>query len=38
VLCFERLFDCEDPPLQTVSNVIDYIRQALEVGKPLVRG
>ena len=38
VLCFERLFDCDDPPLQTVSNVIDYIRQALEVGKPLVQG
>ncbi|KAH9979684.1 hypothetical protein BJV74DRAFT_780129 [Russula compacta] len=30
VLCFERLFDCDDPPLQTVANVIDYIRQALE--------
>jgi len=30
VLCFERLFDSDDPPLQTVSNVIDYIRQALE--------
>jgi hypothetical protein len=34
VLCFERLFDCDDPPLQTVSNVIDYIRQALEVRQP----
>ncbi len=32
VLCFERLFDCDDPPFQTVANVIDYIRQALEVG------
>ncbi|KAI9510151.1 hypothetical protein F5148DRAFT_1182038 [Russula earlei] len=30
VLCFERLFGCDDPPLQTVANVIDYIRQALE--------
>ncbi|KAI0265556.1 hypothetical protein BC834DRAFT_824835 [Gloeopeniophorella convolvens] len=30
VLCFERLFDCDEPPLQTVANVIDYIRQALE--------
>jgi len=38
VLCFERLFDCDDPPLQTVSNVIDYIRQALEVSKPVARG
>jgi hypothetical protein len=33
VLCFERLFDCDDPPLQTVANVIDYIRQALEVSE-----
>jgi hypothetical protein len=33
VLCFERLFDCDDPPLRTVANVIDYIRQALEVSK-----
>ena len=32
VLCFERLFDCDDPPFQTVANVIDYIRQVLEVG------
>ena len=32
MLCFERLFDCDDPPFQTVANVIDYIRQALEVG------
>jgi hypothetical protein len=32
VLCFERLFDCDDPLFQTVANVIDYIRQALEVG------
>lgn len=31
ILCFERLFGCDDPPLQTVANVIDYIRQALEV-------
>jgi hypothetical protein len=31
ILCIERLFDCDDPPLQTVANVIDYIRQALEV-------
>ena len=31
VVCFERLFDCDDPPLRTVANVIDYIRQALEV-------
>lgn len=30
VLCFERLFDCDHPPLQTVANVVDYIRQALE--------
>ncbi|KAI0292457.1 hypothetical protein BC826DRAFT_1019338 [Russula brevipes] len=30
VLCLERLFYSEDPPLQTVANVIDYIRQALE--------
>ena len=38
VLCFEHLFDCDDPPLQTVLNVIDYIRQALKVGKLLVQG
>ena len=31
VLCIERLLDCDHPPLQTVSNAIDYIRQALEV-------
>jgi hypothetical protein len=31
ILCFERLFGCDDPPLQTVANVIDYIRQTLEV-------
>jgi hypothetical protein len=31
ILCFERLFGCDKPPLQTVANVIDYIRQALEV-------
>ena len=31
ILCFERLFNCDDPPLQTVANVIDFIRQALEV-------
>jgi hypothetical protein len=31
ILCFERLFSCDNPPLQTVANVIDYIRQALEV-------
>lgn len=31
ILCFERLFSCDDPPLQTVANVIDFIRQALEV-------
>ena len=31
ILCFERLFSCDDPPLQTVANVIDYIRQVLEV-------
>lgn len=31
ILCFERLFGCDNPPLQTVANVIDYIRQALEV-------
>ena len=31
ILGFERLFGCDDPPLQTVANVIDYIRQALEV-------
>lgn len=30
ILCFERLFGCDNPPLQTVANVIDYIRQALE--------
>lgn len=30
VLCIERLWDCDRPPLQTVSNVVDYIRQALE--------
>lgn len=33
VLCFERLFDCDDPPLRTVANVIDYISQALEVSE-----
>ena len=31
VLCLERLFDCDYPPFQTIANVIDYIRQALEV-------
>ena len=31
VLCIERLFDCAQPPLQTVANVVDYIRQSLEV-------
>jgi hypothetical protein len=31
ILCFERLFSCDNPPLQTVANVIDYIRQVLEV-------
>jgi hypothetical protein len=31
ILCFEHLFDCDDPPMQTVANMIDYIRQALEV-------
>ncbi|KAH9012677.1 hypothetical protein EDB84DRAFT_1642545 [Lactarius hengduanensis] len=30
VLCLERLFNCDHPPLQTVANVVDYIRQALE--------
>jgi len=30
ILCFERLFSCDSPPLQTVANVIDYIRQMLE--------
>jgi hypothetical protein len=31
ILCFERLFSCDNPPLQTVANMIDYIRQVLEV-------
>ena len=31
VLCIECLLDCDHPPLQTVANVVDYIRQALEV-------
>ena len=31
ILCIERLFDCDRPPLQTIANVVDYIRQALEV-------
>jgi hypothetical protein len=31
ILCFERLFSCDNPPLQTVANVIDYIHQVLEV-------
>jgi hypothetical protein len=31
ILCFERLFPCDNPPLQTVANVIDYISQVLEV-------
>jgi hypothetical protein len=30
-LCFERLFSCDNPPLQTVANAIDYICQVLEV-------
>lgn len=30
ILCFERLFSCDNPPLQTVANVIDYICQVLE--------
>jgi hypothetical protein len=36
VLCFQCLFYWDDPPLQMVSNVINYICQALKVGKPLV--
>jgi hypothetical protein len=33
ILCFERLFFCDNPPLQStaVGNVIDYICQVLEV-------
>ena len=39
ILCFERLFGCDDPPLQTVANVLDYIRQALEVmTQPILSG
>lgn len=38
ILCFERLFSCDDPPLQTVANVIDYVRQMLEVTCTIVRG
>ena len=36
ILCFERLFGCDNPPLQTVANVIDYIRQALEVTRSII--
>lgn len=38
ILCFERLFSCDEPPLQTVANVIDYVRQMLEVTCTIVRG
>ncbi|KAI0060350.1 hypothetical protein BV25DRAFT_1908398 [Artomyces pyxidatus] len=30
ILCIERLFEYDQPPMETVANVIDYIRQALE--------
>ncbi|KAI0049394.1 hypothetical protein FA95DRAFT_1649083 [Auriscalpium vulgare] len=30
VVCLERLFEYDQPPMQTVADVIDYIRQALE--------
>jgi hypothetical protein len=36
VLCFQRLFYWDDPPLQMVSNVINYIHQVLKEGKLLV--
>lgn len=37
VLCLERLFDCSEAPFQTIANVVDYIRQSLEVRYPLSR-
>ncbi|KZV66227.1 hypothetical protein PENSPDRAFT_612941 [Peniophora sp. CONT] len=30
VVCFERLFEYDQPPLATVANVVDFVRQALE--------
>lgn len=30
VVCFERLFEYDQPPWATVANVVDFVRQALE--------
>jgi hypothetical protein len=30
VVCLERLFEYDQPPLQTVANVIDFVKQTLE--------
>ncbi|VDB91786.1 unnamed protein product [Peniophora sp. CBMAI 1063] len=30
VVCFERLFEYDQPPMVTVANVVDFVRQALE--------
>ncbi|KAH9044091.1 hypothetical protein EDB83DRAFT_2523729 [Lactarius deliciosus] len=34
IVCPERLFNCDHPLLQIVTNVVDYIRQALELCPP----
>lgn len=31
IVCMERLFEFDQPPFQTVGNVIEFIRQTLEV-------
>ena len=31
ILCFERLSEYDQPPFQNIANVIDFIRQTLEV-------
>lgn len=31
IVCMERLFEYDQPPFQTVGNVIEFIRQTLEV-------
>lgn len=37
IVCMERLFEFDQPPFQTVGNVIEFIRQTLEVrSSPLV--
>ena len=31
VLCFERLWECDQFPMRTVGDVVDYVQQTLEV-------